>query len=192
MTIIHLYLWKRCTKDVVRSVKNQVSCINKMNMFTLHLIPSIPRSALHTGRIALKALLTNCDVFFSPHVCVGINKQQLALWLEQHQALYSLHVVYGDVALWTVLMVLLFVGVGWASMQQRVDAGACNMHEATGQWRRKWIHFEYKCLGRVSAEWSALSWPPKAIVSWWPADSAKRLTVIQSTSTANGERYPLE
>ena len=44
--------------------------------------------------------------------------------------------------------------------------------------RGKWTHvahFEYRCSGRVSAGWGALSRPPKAIggVSWWPADCLK-------------------
>lgn len=44
--------------------------------------------------------------------------------------------------------------------------------------RGKWTHvahFEYKCSGRVSAGWGALSRPPQAIggVSWWPADCSK-------------------
>lgn len=98
--------------------------------------------------------------------------------------------LYGHVALWTVLMVLLLLPEDEPPPRQRADAGACKMHEAIEAWKRKWTRaarFEYKCLARVLAACGALSRPPKAVgeVSWWPADCAKMLVRILSTSSVN-------
>lgn len=62
------------------------------------------------------------------------------------------------------------------------DAGACNMHEAVGQWREEVNTcgaFGIQMLGEggnASAGCGALSRPPEAVggVSWWLVDCAKR------------------